>query len=108
MDIEKGCFLNTPSGLGYGYDTEYFQIGNNFIQNIRKMTQGQISGELIFKTYDNCKKIIDFIETATSLKFIYKVPFENGVKEYIKDIDMSSIEKTEKRNRWIFKNTDYI
>ena len=59
MDIENSCFLNSPSGLGYSYNTEYAQIGDNFIQNIKKITQGQISGELIFKKYDNYKLFID-------------------------------------------------
>ena len=95
MDIENSCFLNSPSGLGYSYNTEYAQIGDNFIQNIRKITQGSISGELIFKKYDNYKLFIDFIESATDLKFVYKVPFEDGYKEYFKDIDISSVEKTE-------------
>lgn len=95
MDIENSCFLNSPSGLGYSYNTEYAQIGDNFIQNIRKITQGQISGELIFKKYDNYKNFIDFIESASDLKFVYKVPFEDGYKEYFKDIDISSVEKSE-------------
>ena len=42
MDIENSCFLDSPTGLGYSYSTEYSQIENNFIQNIRKLAQGQI------------------------------------------------------------------
>ena len=42
MDVENYCFLNLPNGLGYSYNTEYSQIENNFIQNIRKLAQGQI------------------------------------------------------------------
>ena len=95
MDIENSCFLNSPSGLGYSYNIEYSQIGDNFIQNIRKITQGQISGELIFKKYDNYKSFVDFIESAESLKFVYKIPSEDGYREYFKDIDISSVEKSE-------------
>lgn len=95
MDIEKGCFLNSPTGLGYSYDIQYAQIGNNFIQNIRKLSQGQISGELVFKNYDNYKNFVDFVESGKNLKFVYKVPYENGFTEYFKDIDISIIDKTE-------------
>lgn len=95
MDVEKGCFLSSPSGLGYSYDIEYAQIGDNFLQNIRKLSQGRISGELVFKKYENYKKIIDFIESAESLKFVYKVPYEMGYTEYFKDIDISDIDKSE-------------
>lgn len=103
MNVEEGCFLNAPEGLGYGYGIEYSQIGNDFIQNIRQLEQGQISGELIFKNYDNYKKFIDFIESAEFLKFVYKVPYENGFTEYFKDIDISTIEKSEIRRKWCFK-----
>lgn len=96
MNIEEGCFLNSPTGLGYSYNIEYSQIGDEFIQNIRKITQGQVNGELIFKNYDNYKNFIDFVESAQDLKLVYKVPFEEGFTEYFKDIDISSVEKTEK------------
>lgn len=105
MNIEEGCFLSSPTGLGYSYDTQYSQIGNDFLQNIRKLTQGQISGELIFKKYDNYKKFVDFIESAIFLKLVYKIPFENGFTEFFKDIDISNIDKSEIRNRWGFKSS---
>lgn len=105
MDIENGCFLHSPTGLGYSYDIEYAQIGNDFIQNIRKLTQGQISGELIFKNYDNYKNFIDFIESAENLKFVYKLPFENGLREFFKDVDISNVDKSEIRCKRRFKRS---
>lgn len=42
MDVENDCFLNSPNGLGYAYNTEYSQIENEFIQNVRKLAQGEI------------------------------------------------------------------
>jgi len=105
MDVEKGCFLSSPTGLGYSYDIQYAQIENDFIQNIRKLKQGQFGGELIFENYDNYKKFIDFVESATFLKFVYKVPFENGFTEYFKDIDISDVDKSEVRYRWRFKSS---
>ena len=105
MNIEEGCFLSSPTGLGYGYDIQYSQIGNDFLQNIRKLTQGQIGGELIFKKYDNYKKLVDFIESANFLKLVYKIPFKNGFTEFFKDIDISNIDKSEIRNRWGFKSS---
>ena len=105
MNIEEGCFLSSPTGLGYGYNIEYSQIGNDFIQNLKKTTQGQIGGELIFKNYDNYKKFVDFVESTNFLKLVYKVPFEDGYTEYFKDIDISTVDKTEKRNRGRFKSS---
>ena len=95
MDIEKCCFLSFPTGLGYSNDIQFIQIENDFIADIKKIAQGQISGELIFKKYDNFKKFIDFIEGAEDLRLVYRIPLENETIEYYKDIDVSTVEKGE-------------
>lgn len=95
MDIYNNCLLTDPSGLGYAYSTEYEQLGNTFISNLRRIEQGQIEGMVNFLKYDNYKKLVDFIEKSESLRFSYKVPLENGLKEYFKDIQIRSLSKTE-------------
>ena len=95
MDIHNACLLTDPSGLGESYNTEYEQLGNTFIANLRKIEQGQINGQINFLSYDNFKKFIDFIESAESLKFSYKIPFKDSIKEYFKDIQIQSITKSE-------------
>ena len=105
MDIENYCLLTEPSGLGYQYSTEYEQLGNTFIQNLRRLEQGQISGMVNFKKYDNYKKLVDFIESSESLKFAYKIPFKNGAKEYLKDVNIQSISKTQIQINGILSET---
>lgn len=95
MNINDYCLLTKPNGLGYNYSTEYEQLGNTFIANLRKVEQGQINGTVNFMKYDNYKNFIDFIESAEKLKFSYKIPFEQGVKEYFKDIEIQSLSKSE-------------
>lgn len=95
MDIHNYCLLTEPSGLGYGYNAEYEQLGNTFITNLRRMEQGKINGQVNFLNYDNYKKLVDFIEKSESLKFSYKVPLTSGVKEYLKDVQIKDITKTE-------------
>lgn len=95
MDIHNYCLLTNPSGLGYGYNAEYEQLGNTFITNLRRMEQGQIDGQVNFLNYDNYKKLIDFIEKSEKLKFSYKVPFKSGAKQYFKDVQIKNISKTE-------------
>ena len=95
MDIYNYCLLTEPSSLGYGYSTEYEQLGNTFISNLRRIEQGQIEGTVNFLNYDNYKKLVDFIELSESLKFSYKVPYEKGAKEYFKDVQISNLSKTE-------------
>ena len=95
MDIYKYCLLTEPSGLGYNYSTEYEQLGDTFIANLRKIEQGQIEGVINFLNYDNYKNFIDYIEKSESLKFSYKIPFKDGQKEYFKDIQIQSLTKTQ-------------
>ena len=95
MDIYNYCLLTEPSGLGYGYNTEYEQLGYTFITNLRKMEQGKISGQVNFLNYDNYKKLVDFIEKSEQIKFSYKVPYKSGAKEYLKDIQIQDITKTD-------------
>lgn len=103
MDIYNHCLLTDPSGLGYSYSTEYEQLGNTFVTNLRKFEQGQISGTANFLSYDNYKNLVDFIEASESLRFSYKIPFQNGQKEYFKDIQIQSITKTQKQTDGILK-----
>lgn len=106
MDIENHILLTEPSGLGYSYSTDYQQLGNTFISNLRRMEQGQISGTANFLEYDNFRDFIDFVEGSESLRFAYKIPYKNeGNKEYFKDIEIQSISKTQKQTNGIFSET---
>ena len=95
MDIENYCLLTEPTGLGYSYTTEYEQLGSTFITNLRKIEQGQVSGQANFLKYDNYRALVDFIEQSNSLRLAYTIPFENGQKTYYKDIQIQNITKTE-------------
>lgn len=101
MDIENYCLLTDPSGLGYSYSTEYEQLGNSFISNLRKIEQGQINGTANFLKYDNYKNLVNFIEWSKKIQFSYKIPFENGVKEYLKDVQIQLLAKTEKNTNGV-------
>ena len=105
MDIQNYCLLTEPNGLGYSYSTEYEQLGSTFIENFRRVEQGQIAGTVNFINYDNYKKLIDFIEKSEELKIAYKIPFENSSKEYLKDIEIQSITKTQKQTNGIISES---
>ena len=105
MDAENACLLTEPSGLGYSYDTNYEQVGNTFIENLKKIEQGNITGTANFMKYDNYKKLVDFIENAESLRFSYKIPFANKEKEYLKNVNFKEITKTQKAENGIISET---
>lgn len=96
MDIYNHCLLTDPAGLGYAYTTEYQQLGETFISNLRKIQQGQISGTLNFMNYDNYTSFVNFVEGSESLRLGYKIPYSDGsTREYFKDIEIQSSEKTQ-------------
>lgn len=96
MNIYNHCLLTDPAGLGYAYTTEYQQLGETFVNNLRNIQQGQISGTLNFINYDNYTSFVNFIEGSENLKLGYKIPYSDGsVREYFKDIVIQSLEKTQ-------------
>lgn len=96
MDIYNYTLLTDPSGLGYAYTTEYQQLGDTFISNLRQMQQGQINGTLNFLSYDNYTSFVNFIESSENLKFGYKIPCKDGSsREFFKDVQIQSLEKTQ-------------
>lgn len=105
MDAENACLLTEPSGLGYSYDTDYEQVGNTFIENLKKIEQGKITGTANFEKYDNYKKLVDFIDDAESLRFSYKIPFASKEKEYFKNVNFKEITKTQKAENGIISET---
>ena len=105
MDIENYCLLTEPSGLGYNYYTEYEQLGNTFLENLRRLEQGQVTGVANFLKYDNYKNLIDFIEKSEKLRIAYKIPFENGNKEFLRDVNIQSITKTQKQTNGVLSET---
>lgn len=105
MDWDNYCFLSDPAGLGYNYTTDYQQIGDIFETNLRKLTQGQITGIANFKKYDNYKALIDFIESSESLRIAYKIPYKTGEKEFFKDVQIADISKTQIQPNGILSET---
>ena len=105
MDIENYCLLTEPNGLGYSYVAEYEQLGNTFIENFRRIEQGVVNGTVNFLNYDNYRKLVDFIEGSENLKFAYKLPFKDGEKEYLKDVNIKGLTKTEKQTDGVIKES---
>lgn len=98
MDIKNYCLLTEPSGLGISYDIDYAQLGNVFVTNTKKVSQGQIGGTVNFLNYDNYKKLADFIAKAESLKLLYTIPYNSGSKSFYRDVIVKSLGKTELGN----------
>lgn len=100
-NLDEGCFLVSPSDLGYSYKIDFVRTGNNFIENNREIQQKNPSGTAYFKTYDKVKEFVDYIENSNKLKWAYIVPFVSGEKTYYRDVVIVKLDKTEKTGKWL-------
>lgn len=97
MDIENYAFLSNPSGLGLEYDIQYYRIDEDYRVNNSYTQQGNITGDLLFSTYENYSNFIYFVESASELRLIYSVPRNNGnYEEFYKIVKLEQISKGEK------------
>lgn len=100
-NLDEGCFLVSPSELGYSYDAKFIQLKHIFIENYKTNEQKNPKGTLYFKSYDKVKEFCDFVEMSEKLRLVYIVPFEKNDEVYYKDINIKKIEKTEKTGKWL-------
>lgn len=95
MDIQKYCFLSSPTGLGINFQSDYEQMGNTFVESIRKVSQGRIPGTLYFLNYDKYREFSDFVFSSEKLRFKYVIPYTDFNKTFYKDVKLISLSKTE-------------
>lgn len=100
-NLDEGCFLTSPSELGYAYSVDFVRLGNEFIENNKKFEQKKPKGTLYFKSYDKVKEFGDFVERSKNLKWLYIIPFEKEEKKYYRDVTIIKLEKTEKAGKWL-------
>lgn len=105
MDIYNFALLTGPDGLGISYSTDYARIGNSFIESLRVMDQKQITGQINFINYDNYTSFVNFIETASKLRLAYKIPYNNYTREFLRDVNIREITKTQKQENAIISET---
>ena len=101
-DLKNYAFLPSPSGLGYSYDTEYQNIGDVFIEDIRKRNQGSMTADLNFRNYDNYNNFVNFIELSESISLSYEIPFNiKPLRKFYIDVNIQSLGKSEKQKSGI-------
>lgn len=89
-------YMIEPSGLGITYDSSYIRIGNSFLRDKRHIAQGNVGGKIEFLdpgANKRFREFFDFCAAAESLRLVYDPG--DGV-EYIRDIDIVEVGKTEK------------
>ena len=95
MDINNYCLFKEPSDLGYGYTSNFERMGNSFIEYLRVLNQGKISGNLEFKNYDNYKKFVDYIEASDELKWVCTIPYTEKRRTFYKNVTFQEVGKND-------------
>jgi hypothetical protein len=89
-------YMVDPSGLGIKHESSYIRIGNSFLRNKRHIAQSEIAGTIEFLDPGANKRFnefYDFCAAASSLHLVYD---SGDGTEYIRDIDIAEIGKTER------------
>ena len=107
-NLNEGCFLISPSDLGYSYNINFTQVGFDFIENNKRIAQKNPKGIAYFKSYDKVKEFIDYIESSNKLKWIYIIPFKDGEKTYYLDVSLKKFDKTEKSGKWLACPVEFV
>lgn len=90
-------YMVEPSGLGIKHDATYIRIGNAFLRNKQmQVAQSEVGGKIEFMdpgANERFREFYDFCAAASELFLVYD---PGDGKEYIRDIDIAEVGKTER------------
>ena len=90
-------YMVDPSGLGIKHDATYIRIGNAFLRNKKmQVAQSEIGGTIEFLEPGANKKFNEFYNFCAAASSLYLVYDPGDGKEYLRDIDIAEVSKTEK------------
>ncbi len=90
-------YMIDPSGLGIKHDATYIRIGNAFLRNKKmQVEQSEVGGKIEFMEPGANEKFNEFYNFCAAASSLYLVYDPGNGKEYIRDIDIAEVEKTER------------
>ena len=89
-------YLTEPEGLGVKYDASYIRIGNSFLRNKRNVAQSKISGKIEFIDSGANQRFNEFYNFCAAASKLYLIYDPGDGTEYMRDIDISEVGKTER------------
>lgn len=89
-------YMVDPSGLGIKYETSYIRIGDSFLRNKKNVAQGEIGGKIEFLDPGANEKFNEFYNFCAASNELYLVYDPGDGVEYIRDIDIAEVGKTER------------
>ena len=101
-------YMVDPSGLGIKHDASYIRIGTSFLRNKMHVAQSKIGGKIEFLDPGANKKFNEFYNFCAAASALYLVYDPGDGTEYIRDIDISEVKKTEKTGATLPISVDFI
>lgn len=89
-------YMVDPSGLGIKRETSYIRIGNSFLRNKSHVSQSEIGGKIEFLDPGGNKRFNEFYNFCAFSSALHLVYDPGDGTEYIRDIDIDEIGKTER------------
>lgn len=89
-------YMVEPSGLGVAHEISYVRIGNSFLRNKVHVAQGEIGGKIEFMDPGANKRFNEFYNFCAAAESLHLVYDPGDGTEYIRDIDISEVGKTER------------
>lgn len=62
--MRRDAFLYEPTGLGWGYETDYVDVGGAYIPTDTTLVHPEPSGTMIFKGYEQYDEFLQFIQVG--------------------------------------------
>lgn len=101
-------YMIDPSGLGIKHDASYIRIGNSFLRNKTSIAQSEIGGKIEFLDPGANKKFNEFYNFCASASALYLVYDPGNGTEYIRDIDIGEVGKTERTGATLPISVNFI
>lgn len=89
-------YMVEPSGLGIKHEASYIRIGNTFLRNKMHIAQSEIGGKIEFMDPGANKRFKEFYDFCSAASELYLVYDPGDGTEYIRDIDVAEVGKTER------------
>lgn len=89
-------YMVDPSGLGIKHDISYIRIGNSYLRNKKNVSQSTIGGTIEFMDPGANKRFREFYDFCAAASSLYLVYDPGDGTEFIRDIDISEVGKTER------------
>lgn len=94
---DNRVYMIDPAGLGIKHEASYIRIGHSFARGKMNVKQSEISGTIEFLDPGASKKFKEFYDFCAAASELHLVYDPGDGTEYIRDIDISEIGKTERK-----------